>query len=352
MMVGGATGGHVFPALAVAAELRRRGSSPEIAFVGVEEGVEARVVPAAGYPLYTVPAARFRGAAWGGKARSLWLLAHSTTVCTRLFDQFRPNVLFGVGGYASAPAMLAAVLSQRATVLFEPNAGPGLANRLLAPLATRVAVAYEETVRFFDRRAVRTGTPVREEFFRVARKQHLPPFTLLIFGGSQGALAINAAVIDALDRLRTARPELRFIHQTGQRDFEAVRTAYARRGIPAEVHPFIDNMAECFAQADLILCRAGASALAELAAAGKAAILVPYPHAADQHQLRNAELLVRAGAARMMEQRELTGERLAGDMLHLLEHPEHLGSLEERVRAFAVPDAAARIADLIESVAR
>lgn len=352
MIVGGGTGGHVFPALAVADELRTRCPQPEVAFVGVATGLEARVVPAAGYPLYTIAAAGFRGVGWSAKARSLWLFGRSALACRRLLREFNPDVVFGVGGYVSAPALLAAVLSRRPTVLFEPNAEPGLANRALAPLATRVAVAYEATLHFFGNKAVRAGSPVRAEFLRVPPKKHEPPFTLLIFGGSQGSVPINAAVVDSLDLLRASGHDLRFIHQSGQRDFDAVRTAYARRGIAADVRPFIDNMADCFAQADVVVCRAGASTLAELAAAGKAVILVPFPQAAGQHQLRNAELLARVGAAQLMEQRQLTGERLAATLLELFGHPGKITAMEERVRALAMPDAVARIADLIESVAR
>ncbi len=351
MMVGGGTGGHVFPALAVAAALRTRNSGREITFLGTEKGVEAQAVPAAGYPLHTIAARGFRGAGWGEKARSLWLLGQAMLASKRLIRKLDPNVVFSIGGYASAGAVLAARLHHCPIVLFEPNAEPGLANRALAPLATRVAVAYEATLNYFGNRAVRTGMPARAEFFRVREKKHEPPFTLLIFGGSQGALAINAAVVESLEALGASGLELRFIHQTGQRDFDAVRTAYARRGVCADVRVFIDTMADSFAQADLVICRAGASTLAELAAAGKAALLIPYPHAAG-HQARNAELLARAGAARVLEQRELTAARLAEAVLDLFRRPEQLAAMESRVRAFAVLDAAERIAGLIESVAR
>lgn len=351
MIVGGGTGGHVFPALAVAEEVRARSRQNQVAFIGLETGLEARVVPQAGFPLYTIEAARFLGVGFNAKLRSLWLLARSARSCQRLFDEFRPDVVLSVGGYVSAPAALTAVLTKRRTVLFELNAEPGLAIRALAPLATRVAVAYEPTLRHFNGRAVRTGSPVRADFLRLAPKQHTAPFTLLIFGGSQGAVPINAAVVDALDRLRAAPYEICFIHQTGERDYNAVRTAYARRGIGADVRPFIEDMPACFARADLLICRSGASTVAELAAAAKAAILVPFPHAA-RHQLRNAELLARAGAARLVEQHDLAGERLAAEVSRLLAYPQEIQAMEERVRGLAVPDAAARLADLLESVTR
>ena len=350
MIAGGGTGGHVFPALAVAAELRRRRN--EVVFVGVEQGIETKVVPAAGLTLRTLPGAGFKGVSAAGKLRSLSLLPWSLWGSVQLLREFRPAVVFGVGGYASGPATLAAALGGWPTVLFEPNAAPGLTNRLLAPLVTCAAVTYEETAYRFGVKAVRTGSPVREEFLRVPAKEHAPPFTLLIFGGSRGALAVNQAVVDALDPLLASRVPLRFVHQTGERDYDAVRTAYARREICAEVLPFITDMAARFAAADLVICRAGASTVAELAAAGRAAILVPFPQATDQHQLRNAEAMVRAGAARLLEQSVLTGARLVAEVLELLAHPERLGQMEAAAKRLAVPDAAARIADLIESVAR
>ena len=248
--------------------------------------------------------------------------------------------------------MSAAVLAGCPTVLFEPNAEPGLANRVLAPLVTRAAATYEETVRRFGKRAVRTGSPVRAEFFSVPARPHRPPFTLLIFGGSRGAVALNQALLEALDLLSAGPHRLHFIHQTGEHDYNAVRAGYARREIRAEVLPFFDDMPARFGQADLVIARSGASTVAELAAAGRAAILVPYPHATDQHQLRNAEVFARAGAARLIEQEQFTGERLAKEVFELLDQPERLTAMEQAARRLAVPEAAARIADVLESVAR
>ncbi len=352
MMAGGGTGGHVFPALAVAAELRRRYPAHEVLFVGTEQGIETRVVPGAGFPLRTLPLAGFKGVSPVAKLRSLALFCRSLFRTRRLLGEFRPDVVFGMGGYASGPAMFAAALAGWPTVLFEANAEPGLANRLLAPMVGRAAVTYPETMRRFGSKAVRTGSPVREEFFRVPPKNHQPPFTLLIFGGSRGALGVNAAVLEALDLLRAGRHPLRFIHQTGEADYDAVRTAYARRQIKAEVLPFIPDMPARFAEADLVICRAGASTVAELTAAGRASVLIPFPHATDQHQLRNAKAMVRAGAACLLEEKGLTGERLAAEVLDLLDRPARLAEMEAAARRLAVPDAAARIADLIEEAAR
>jgi len=352
MIAGGGTGGHVFPALAVAAELRRRDPANEVLFVGSERGLETRLVPEAGYPLRTLPAAGFKGVSLTRKLKSLSLLPRSLWASRGLLNEFGPNAVLGVGGYASGPAVLAAALSGRPTVLFEPNAQPGLANRLLQPFVRRAVVTHEETLARFGPKATRTGIPVRAEFFQVPAKEHQPPFTLLIFGGSQGALAINRAVVDALDLLRASGLSIHFIHQSGERDDDAVRVAYARREIRAEVLPFIDDMPACLAGADLVICRAGASTVAELSAAGRAAILVPFPRATDNHQLRNAEVLCRAGAARLLPQAELNGETLAREVLRLLEKPQQLTAMARAARSLAAPDAAARIAEIIESVAR
>jgi UDP-N-acetylglucosamine--N-acetylmuramyl-(pentapeptide) pyrophosphoryl-undecaprenol N-acetylglucosamine transferase len=352
MIAGGGTGGHVFPALAVAEEVRRRNPVNEVLLVGTEKGLEARVVAAAGYRLRTLPASGVKGLSLGAKLRGLALAARSLWGSHRLLREFRPHAVLGVGGYASGATMLTAALEGWPTVLFEPNAQPGLTNRLLAPLVRRVAVTYQETARRFGPKAVRTGSPVRADFLRVPGKTHQPPFTLLIFGGSQGALAINRAVVDALDTLLAGRLPLRFVHQSGERDYNAVRVAYARREVNAEVLPFIIDMPARLAEADLVVCRAGASTVAELTAAGRAAILIPFPHATDQHQLRNAEALARAGAARLLEQPALTPARLAEEVLDLLRQPEQLKEMEAAARRQAAPDAAARIADLIESVAQ
>ncbi|MFQ5776459.1 MAG: undecaprenyldiphospho-muramoylpentapeptide beta-N-acetylglucosaminyltransferase [Terriglobia bacterium] len=352
MIAAGGTGGHVFPALAVAEEFRRRDPSNQILFVGTQKGLEARVVPAAGFPLRMLPAAGFKGVGLGAKLRSLSLLPRSVGGSLALLREFDPDVVFGVGGYASGAAMFAAALTGRPTVLFEPNAEPGFANRLLRPLVTRAAVTYKETLPRFGAKAFLSGSPVRAGFFQVPAKMHRPPFTVLIFGGSQGAQALNQAVIDSLPYLQAGGRSLRFIHQTGERDYNGVRVAYARREIQAEVVPFIADMPARIAEADLVICRAGASTVAELAAAGRAALLVPFPHATDQHQLRNAQAMVRAGAAQLLEQSRMSGERLAREVLELLAHPERLTQMKNAARQLAVPDAAARIAGLIESVAR
>lgn len=352
MMAGGGTGGHVFPALAVAAALRRRNAECQIVFVGTERGLEYRVVPRAGYPLRTLPVRGMKGLGLLGKLRGLFSLPKSLWMSRMYMNDFKPNVVFGTGGYASGPAVLQGVFARRPTVIFEPNAEPGLTNRMLGPLVTRVAVNFDETAKRFGSRAVRTGSPVRGEFAQVKAWKWKEPFSILVFGGSRGALELNRAVLSALESLKKSGLPLRIVHQTGEQDYDRVQTVYKEAQFGAEVFDFIDEMANAFDAAHLVICRSGASTVAELAAAGRPSILVPFPFATDNHQLRNAEAMVRAGAARLVEQSEASGERLAAEILGLLSRPEELEEMAAAARDIAVPDAADRIAELLESVAR
>lgn len=352
LMAAGGTGGHVFPALAVASALRQRDPGNQILFVGTKRGLESRVVPRAGFPLRTLPVRGLKGLGLPGKLRGLVSLPESMWKSRTYMNDFKPNVVFGTGGYASGPAVLQGIFSRRPTVVFEPNAEPGLTNRLLAPLVTRAATNFEQTAKRFGPRAVRTGSPVRKEFLRVPELKCKEPYTILVFGGSRGALQLNRVMLQALDSLKASGLPLRIVHQAGEKDFDSVQRAYREAAFGAEVHDFIDDMADTFAGAHLIVCRAGASTVAELAAAGRPSILVPFPHATDQHQLRNAEVMAGAGASRLVEQSEATGERLAREILDVLQQPGELKAMAEAARALAVPDAADRIADLLESVAR
>jgi UDP-N-acetylglucosamine--N-acetylmuramyl-(pentapeptide) pyrophosphoryl-undecaprenol N-acetylglucosamine transferase len=248
--------------------------------------------------------------------------------------------------------MLLAVVHRIPAVVFEPNVEPGFTNRVLAGLATRIAVASEETAARFGHKAVVTGCPVRKDFFAVPRKEHRAPFQLLITGGSRGALPINRAVIDSLDRLAARKNELFIVHQTGERDYNAVRVAYARRQFNAEVVPFIENMAERFAQSDLIVCRSGAITVAEVSASGRAAIFIPFGASTDAHQTRNAQVMQSAGAARLLPQDELTPERLTTEIFSLLDQPRRIQEMEDRARSLARPRAVEDIVDVIEGVVR
>lgn len=361
LIAGGGTGGHVFPALAVAEEWLRRGRSREtgraaegergVVIVGTERGLESRLVPQAGLPLETIRVAGLKGIGGAKFLRNAAMLPMGLWDSAEIFRRHRFAAAFGVGGYASGPMMLLAGWDGIPTVVFEPNVEPGFTNRVLAEMATRVAVAHEETAERLGRKAVTTGCPIRKEFFSVPRKEHRAPFTLLITGGSRGALPINRAVIDSLERLAPRKNQLFVMHQTGERDYNAVRVAYARHEFKAEVVPFIENMAERFAQADLIVCRSGAITVAEVSAAGRAAIFIPFGAATDAHQMRNAEAMQRAGAARLLPQDELTPERFTDEIFSLLDQPRRISEMEERARALAKPRAVEDIVDLLEALA-
>src|SRR5713226_1804011 len=288
LIAGGGTGGHVFPAIAIAREWLSRGSEREVVLVGTQRGIEMKLVPQAGLPLETLRAAGLKGK--GG----LTLVKNFATLVPGMLDAFtilrkhKPVAAFGVGGYAAGPMLLATWLRGIPNVIFEPNAEPGFTNKVLVKLSKRIATGYAVTAEKLGNKGMVTGCPVRAEFFSIAARTPQKPLRLLITGGSQGALPINRAFVDAMDRLAARKSEVSIVHQTGERDYNAVRTAYARREIHAEVAPFLTNMAERFAWADLIVCRAGAITAAEIAASGRAAIFVPFGHATDSHQLRNA----------------------------------------------------------------
>lgn len=352
LIAGGGTGGHVFPALAVAREWLGRSGEREVVYVGTQRGMEAKLVPQAGLPFETVRVAGLKGIGGLRFVRNVAQLLPAFRDSAAILRRHKCSAAFGMGGYASGPILFLGALRGLPTVIFEPNAEPGFTNRVLARIVTRVAATYEETVRRLGRKAIATGCPVRPEFFAAAERPHTPPLNILITGGSQGALSINRAVVDALDQLATRRTEFSIVHQTGERDYNAVRVAYARRELQTEIQPFLFDMAERFARADLIVCRAGAITVAELAAAGRAAIFVPFGAATDRHQMRNAQVMERVGAARVIPERELTAERLVQEIFSLLDQPGRLREMEQRARAMARPRAAARIVDLIEEVAR
>jgi len=358
LIAGGGTGGHVFPALAVAKEWLRRnregqGSAERrVVFVGTERGMEARLVPQTGLPLELIRVAGLKGISGTKFLRNAAMLPAGLWDSERILRRHKINLALGVGGYASGPMMLLAAMHRIPTVVFEPNVEPGFTNRVLSRIATRIAVANQETAGRLGANAVLTGCPIRKEFFTVPRKEHREPFTLLITGGSRGALPINRAVIASLDDLAARKSQLFIVHQTGEHDYNAVRAAYASRQIQAEVVPFIENMAERFAQADLIVCRSGAITVAEVSASGRAAVFIPFGAATDAHQTRNAQAMQSAGAARLLPQEELTPERLTTEIFSLLDQPWRIAEMEDRARALARPRAVEDIVDLLESVAR
>lgn len=352
LIAGGGTGGHVFPALAVAREWLSRGAEREVVLVGTERGLEMKLVPQAGLPLETIRVAGLKGKGGATLARNLAMLAPAMLDARRVLRRHRPAVAFGVGGYAAGPMLLAAWFAGIPGVIFEPNAEPGFTNRVLAGIARRIATGYDVSARTWGNKAVLTGCPVRAEFFAIAPHEPQKPFRLLITGGSQGALPINRAVVDAMDLLAARKSELAIVHQTGERDYNAVRTAYARREILAEVAPFLSNMPERFAWADAIVCRAGAITAAEIAAAGRAAVFIPFGRATDSHQLRNAQEMARAGAGRVIPEAELTGKRLATEIFALVDSPQETAALASNARRLAHQDATRDIVNLIESAVR
>jgi len=352
LIAGGGTGGHVFPALAIAVEWISRGGERKVVFVGTQRGIEARLVPEAGFPLDTIRSAGLKGIGGMKFVRNVAKLAPAMWDSFAILRRHKFAAALGVGGYAAGPMMLAAVLRGLPTVVFEPNAEPGFTNRVLAGMVTRVATAYEAPTNLWGRKATLTGIPVRPEFFAIPQRAPAEPFHILITGGSQGALVINRALVDATDLLATNKERISIVHQTGERDYNAVRMAYARREIHAEVLPFIGNMAERFAQADLIVCRAGAITAAEVAAAGRAAIFIPFGASTDSHQLRNAQEMQRAGAARLIPEPQLTAERLTQEIFSLLDQPLELQAMAANARRLAKPRAVHDIVDLIEGVAR
>lgn len=355
LIAGGGTGGHVFPALAVAREWLGRPADASgerrVVFVGTERGMESRLVPQAGFPLELIRVAGLKGIGGAKFYKNAAKLPLGLWDSERIIRRHYFSVGFGVGGYASGPMMLLAAAHSVPTAIFEPNVEAGFTNRMLFRFATRVAVGYPQTAERLGGKATVTGCPIRPEFFKIPRKERALPFTILITGGSRGALPINQAVIESLDLLSAKKDQLFVVHQTGERDYNAVRVAYARREFHAEVLPFIENMADRFAQADLIVCRSGAITVAEVAAAGRAAFFIPFGASTDAHQTRNAEVMQEAGAAGLILQSELTPRRLTNEIFALLDQPRRIAEMEERARALARPRAVEDIVDLLDDLA-
>jgi UDP-N-acetylglucosamine--N-acetylmuramyl-(pentapeptide) pyrophosphoryl-undecaprenol N-acetylglucosamine transferase len=346
LIAAGGTGGHLFPGIAVADEIVRREPGTRVVFAGTPKGLESRLVPKAGYALELLPILPLNGVGFRRMLKGLVALPGGLLRSARLVLRLRPAAVLGVGGYAGGPVtLLAALLGVRAVIL-EPNAKPGFTNRVLKPFARAAACAYAEAQASFGTKGVLTGNPVRGGFASLPRKEHREPLTLLAFGGSQGSRVLNHALVAALPRL-PGPDRLRIVHQTGPAMRDEVEAAYRTAGRPAEVVAFLDDMEKRFAEADLVLSRSGATTCAELTVAGKAAILVPFALAADDHQRTNARALEAAGAARMLEEKALSGESLAAAVHALVAEPERLAAMEEAARRIGRPDAAARVAELL-----
>jgi len=348
VIAGGGTGGHLFPGIAIAEEFLRRDPAHRVLFIGTERGLEKKILGELGFPLRTLKVEGLQGRGPGLIFASLLKIPGSLLASFRILRTFQPAVVVGVGGYASGPAVLVARLMGLKTAIAEQNAFPGLTNRILGHFVHRIFLSFQVSSRWFpaDRTRV-TGNPIRAAFLADQTKtgKRDPRFTLLIFGGSQGAHAINRIVMDALGSLEHLKDQIRFIHQTGEKDRETVAGAYRERGFAAEVSPFILDMAAAYRAADLLLCRAGATSIAEITAGGKAAVLIPFPFAVNDHQTQNAEVLARVGAAEMISEKGLDGRRLAAVIERLCRHPEELKQMETASASLGNVRAAAAIID-------
>ncbi|MEK6546195.1 MAG: undecaprenyldiphospho-muramoylpentapeptide beta-N-acetylglucosaminyltransferase [Nitrospinota bacterium] len=355
IIAGGGTGGHLFPGIALAHELKRRDSSVEILFIGTKIGIESRVVPKEGFKIKYIYAEGFTGKGIFKKIKSILKTPAGTFQSMMILNSFKPDIVIGVGGYAFGPVGMAALflarLKPRTTklVIQEQNLFPGLTNRVLGRFADLIFTSFEGSGKFFmGRKIYFTGNPVRKE---IAEIHHLPftihhsLFTILVFGGSQGAHRINLAMIDSLKSLAKIRDSVFIIHQTGEKDFEFVKKAYEENKFNGEVVPFIYDMADVYRRADLLICRSGATTLSEITACGKAAILIPFPFAVNNHQEMNALALKEHNAAEMILEKELHGELLADMILSLMQDKERLANLERGSRKMGKPEAALEIVE-------
>ncbi len=347
MIAGGGTGGHLFPALAVAEAFKDREPENEILFVGSRRGLEARVVEREGYALKTIRAHSLKGKSFSGKFWSLMTMPQSLLQAESLLLSFKPDMVLGVGGYASGPMVLTAWAMGYPTSIHEQNVFPGLSNRILGRFVDRIFISFADSALHFPRgKTLLTGHPVRKKIRPRGSGTGPRPgdkFTLFIFGGSQGAHPLNRAMQEALTDLREWRDRLRLIHQTGEKDYAEVQQAYGREGFEAEVHPFLRDMERAYGEADLVLCRAGATTLFELMATGLPAILIPYPHAANDHQTLNAQTMAQAGAAVLVADGDLNGARLSRVLKELMQDPQRLRKMGEQAAALATPGAARKI---------
>jgi len=347
MIACGGTGGHLFPGVAIAEWIVRLMPEASLVFAGTKRGLESSIIPKMGWPLISVGSMSIKDRKGLGRIMAYVMLPVSILQALRIIKRERPNVLIGIGGYAAGPLTLAASMLKVPTAIVEPNAVAGFANRILGKFVSRVYIGFPETADFFPRQKVLfTGNPVREEIVNLKRqaKPNGSPMTVFCFGGSQGALALNRAVIESLPHLSDLRDKIRFIHQVGEReDIESIRKAYAENIFEAEVFKFAESIWKTYEKTDLIISRAGATTVAELSAVGLPAIFVPYPYAADDHQRANAESLVRRDGAIMILQKDLTGERLAQEIRKM--NKERLAAIGAASNRAGNPDAARKIVE-------
>ena len=350
IMAGGGTGGHVIPLIAVARELTRLGH--EAVFVGTDRGVESRLVPAAGFRLEKIRVSGLKNLGMATRLVSLWRLLVETFRLFFRFGDWEPAGVLSLGGYVAGPAVLAALARGIPLVVMEPNAVPGVTNRWISRWVHRALVNFEETAKFFPpHKTERTGVPVRAEFFGLQDKEPGAEFTVVITGGSQGSRSLNEAARASWPLFAASGLPVRLVHQTGAAMQPEMSTAFAKSGLPGSVDAFLNDMPTAFEQADVVVSRSGAGTTAELAAAGKPSILVPFPFAADDHQTANARAMERAGAALVCPDREWTGERFFETVSDLYRQRGRLAGMGAAARTLAYPAAARRAAEiLLESV--
>ncbi|MGZ3608186.1 MAG: undecaprenyldiphospho-muramoylpentapeptide beta-N-acetylglucosaminyltransferase [Syntrophales bacterium] len=348
IIAGGGTGGHLFPGIAIAEEFLRRDQASSILFIGTKKGLEQRVLGSTGFNLHTLDVEGIKGRGITKILGALLKIPRSLIESYRLIRAFCPDIVIGVGGYASGPAVMAAYFMGVKTAIAEQNALPGITNKILGRFVDRIFVTFPETRKWFpEKKIMVSGNPVRAAFLAGIREaeKRAGKFTLLIFGGSQGARGINTAVLDSLSYLTEIKDNLKIIHQTGSADVDSLAAHYRSHGIDAEVLPFITDMARAFKSADLIICRAGATSIAEITASGKAAILIPFPHAANDHQRKNAETMIKAGAAVTIRERDISGQILAETIEKFYRHPDLIKEMEARSASLGNVRAAADIVD-------
>jgi len=355
MIAGGGTGGHIYPAIAIAREYLARDASRRVVFVGTEKGLEKQIVPKAGFPLEFIDVGGLKGKGGLDLIRNVLRLPRGFMQASRIVKKHDPNVVLGVGGYSSGPVLTAAKLRGIPTVIHESNAFPGVANRVLAKFATAVAVAFEDAATRLKRKdAVITGNPIRAEFFTPRNRATAQPRNrVLIFGGSQGSRILNNTMSDALLFLAHLKDQLEIVHQTGPSDLDKVQAAYRASAFGnARVVPYLDPMADEIAAADLVVSRAGAMTIGELAAVGRAAILVPFAAATNNHQEINARVVEKAGGAIVITEAALTPERLARAIADVIADPERAARMGAAAKTLAVPEATKNIVDLVERIQR
>jgi UDP-N-acetylglucosamine--N-acetylmuramyl-(pentapeptide) pyrophosphoryl-undecaprenol N-acetylglucosamine transferase len=356
MIAGGGTGGHIYPAIAVAQEWIARDAKRRVVFVGTERGLETTIVPKAGFPLELISVGGLKGKGIGDTIKGLLRLPVGFAQAFSLVGKHRPHVVFGVGGYSSGPVLAAAKLRGVPTAIHESNAFPGLTNRLLARVVTAVAVAFESAAQRMKRAdAVVTGNPIRKEFFRFDSRLQTSDSRkrILIFGGSQGSHIINEAMTGALLFMAPLRDRIRIVHQTGPKELTIVQKAYRDSAFPdARVVPYLDPIVDEIAAADFVVSRSGAMTVGELAALGRAAILIPFAAATDNHQELNARAVEQAGGAVVITERDLSPERLAFAITEIVNDPDRTARMGAAARTLAMPDATKKIVDLLEKIER